>query len=410
MLRTEVAIIGGGPSGATAARVLAAAGHEVLVLERCPSPRDKPCGGALRPGVLSNIPHVAALMDRFVENTSREGVMTTPGGPELRFVAADGEGPLMHQTRRSVLDRVLLEDALDQGARLEEGAHVTNAAGSEKGWILRLRDDTEVHAKAIVGAGGAKCPLGRRFRAAARGEVVFPRDRLAIAWMREYDVGEAFIEEAYGPNALSRFDMREGGVTGYAWAFPKRTHVNIGWGALVGDLSGTSGLAQAEAYARRLSIMGLLPQEPVGGTWRAAPIPMGGPPGPTSRPGALSIGDCAGFISPLSGDGLYYAIESGRMAAEVLGPALEDDDLGAKRMARYSKLWKAAWGTEMKILLKVSEKLRSDPMDMLMRAAKDPSIPPMVVQLFKGEGNLRRTAIRLYGRSVLAGMRSRRPG
>ena len=137
----------------------------------------------------------------------------------------------------------------------------------------------------------------------------------------------------------------------------------------------------------------------------AAPIPMGGPPGPVTRPGALSLGDCAGLVSPLSGDGIYYAIESGRLAAEVLGGALEAGDLGAERLAAYGRAVRNGIGKEMAILTRVATRLRSEPVEMLRRAAADPSIPPLVVRMFQGEGNLRMTALKVYGRSLIAGLR-----
>ncbi len=405
MMRCEVAVVGGGPAGATAARSLAGSGRDVVVLEAEPSPRDKSCGGGLRPSVINRFPHVKGLATRFLEGISTHAVMSSPGAPELSYTAPEGGLPLMYQTRRSVFDRVLLDDAVDQGARLEEGAKVTHAAGSAKGWRLRLEDGREVMANGLIGAGGAKCPLGRRLRVAARGTPTFPKERLAVAWAREFDVGEGFVEDAYGHGRTVRIDLREGGVTGYAWTFPKRSHVNVGFGALVGELGGGNGISQARMYAERLSRMGMLPREPIGGRWQAAPIPMGGPSGPLSRPGALSVGDCASLISPLSGDGIYYAMESGRLAAEVMGDAIGRGDLSAGSLSRYGTLVKRSIVRELKILSKVAEPMRNRPIETLRMAVSQPTIPPLVVQLFQGEGNLRRTAIRLYGKAILTGLR-----
>jgi geranylgeranyl reductase family protein len=404
-MRCEVVVVGGGPAGATAARFLAAAGGEVVLFERDPDPRDKPCGGGLRPSVLSAFPHIKALSGRFLEATSTRGIMASPGAPDISYTSPPGEMPVMYQVRRSVFDRVLLDDAVDAGAQVEVGVKVDNAAGGTRGWRLGLSDGREVETRAVVGAGGARCPLGRRLRAAARGTVTFPRERLAVAWMREFHVGQDFIEQTYGEEHTVRIDLREGGLTGYAWTFPKREHVNVGFGALVGDLAQVDSKAMAMAYADRLKSMGLLPEEPTGGTWMAAPIPMGGPPGPVTRPGALSLGDCAGLVSPLSGDGIYYAIESGRLAAEVLNGALETGDLGAERLAAYGTAMRNGIGREMAILTRVATRLRSEPVEMLRRAAADPSIPPLVVQMFQGEGNLRMTALKVYGRSLIAGLR-----
>jgi flavin-dependent dehydrogenase len=311
----------------------------------------------------------------------------------------------MYQVRRSVFDQVLLDDAIDAGAQVHEGVKVVRAAGGQKGWRLLTEDGTEVKAKGVLGAGGAKCPLGRRIRFAARNTTSFPKDRLAVAWAREYEVGEDFVAEAYGPGRLTRVDMREGDMTGYAWAFPKRAHVNVGFGALVTDLRNGVGKYKAEAYANRLTGMGLLPEERTGGTWKAAPIPMGGPEGPVSRPGVLALGDCAGLVSPLSGDGIFYAIRSGQIAASVMHEALGKGELTAEAMAVYGKLFKKEFGKELSILTKVAKKFRAAPMEMLRRAEVDPKIRPLVVQMFAGEGDIRRTALRLYGKTVLAGLR-----
>jgi flavin-dependent dehydrogenase len=311
----------------------------------------------------------------------------------------------MYQARRSVFDRVLLDDAVAQGARLEEGARVISAAGSDRGWRLSLEDGREVEARGLIGAGGAKCPMGRRLRAASRGTPTFPKERLAVAWAREFPVGEGFVEEAYGPERTVRIDLREGGVTGYAWVFPKRAHVNVGFWALVGELAGGKGIDLAWQYVDRLVGMGLLPKHPIGGTWQAAPIPMGGPSGPLSRPGVLSVGDCASLISPLSGDGIYYAMESGRLAAEVMDAAVGRDDLSAESLSRYGSMVKRSIVRELNILSKVAVPMRTKPIETLQLAARKPSIPPLVVQLFQGEGNLRTTAIKLYGKAILGGFR-----
>jgi geranylgeranyl reductase family protein len=405
MISIEVVVVGGGPAGATAARSLAKSGRDVVILEAEPAPRDKVCGGGLRPSVLNQLPHVEALKDRFLEATTTRGIMSTPGGPEISYTSPDGEPPVAYQVRRSVFDEVLLEDAVDAGSELMEGSPVVSAHGSEKGWRLRLQDGTEIKAKGVIGAGGAKCPLGRRMRAAAGGTPAFPPERLAVAWAREFLVGEDFIEEAYGPERMIRIDLREGDLTGYAWTFPKREHVNVGFGALVGDLADVDGRALSEAYARRLIKMGLLPEDPSGGTWRAAPIPTGGPEGPVSRPGVLAVGDCTGLISPLSGDGIYYAIRSGQMAASTMDGALEKGDLSAKAMAVYGREFKRTFNREMDILTKVAKKMRMDPHEMLRRADADPSLQRLVVQLFQGEGNIRTIALKVYGKSLLAGLR-----
>jgi flavin-dependent dehydrogenase len=304
-----------------------------------------------------------------------------------------------------VFDRVLLDDAVDAGTQVHEGAKVVRAAGGQKGWTLRTKDGTQVKCRGVIGAGGAKCPLGRRLWFVARESAAFPTERLAVAWSREFHVGEDFVRQAYGPGFMTRVDLREGDVTGYAWAFPKREHVNVGFGALVEDLHDGVGKYKAMAYANRLVEMGLLPEGPSGGSWRAAPIPMGGPEGPVSRPGVLAIGDCAGLVSPLSGDGIYYALRSGELAAEVMDGALGTGELTAEAMAVYGQAFKREFTKEMSVLTKVAKKLRTDPVEMLRRAEADPDIPPLVVQMFSGEGDIRMTALRLYGRSILAGLR-----
>ena len=363
------------------------------------------CGGGLRPSVISQLPHVEALKNRFLEATSSKGVIATPGGPEISYTSPEGEPPVMYQVRRSVFDRALLEDAVDAGSELMEGSPVVNAHGNDKGWRLRLGDGTEIKAKGVIGAGGARCPLGRRMRTAARGTPSFPKERLAVAWAREFEVGKDFVEEAYGPERMVRIDLREGDLTGYAWLFPKAEHVNVGFGALVGDLADVDGRAMSEAYARKLTRIGLLPEEPSGGAWRAAPIPTGGPEGPVSRPGVLAVGDCTGLISPLSGDGIYYAIRSGEMAASTMDGALEKGDLSAKAMSAYGRDFKRTFNREMDILTKVARKMRTDPQEMLRRAEVDPSLQPLVVELFQGEGNIRTIALKVYSKSLLAGLR-----
>jgi len=93
------------------------------------------------------------------------------------------------------------------------------------------------------------------------------------------------------------------------------------------------------------------------------------------------------------------------MAATVMDKALEKGDLTAKALAAYGRAFKKEFGTEMAILTRVAKMLRNEPLEMLKRGEADPSIPPLVVKMFMGEGDIRRTALRLYGKNLLAGRR-----
>jgi hypothetical protein len=85
--------------------------------------------------------------------------------------------------------------------------------------------------------------------------------------------------------------------------------------------------------------------------------------------------------------------------------AMERGDLTAKSLAVYGRDFKRTFNNELAILNRVASRLRADPMEMLHRAAIDPSIPPLVVRLFQGEGNLRAATLRIYGKVLLAGLR-----
>jgi hypothetical protein len=74
-------------------------------------------------------------------------------------------------------------------------------------------------------------------------------------------------------------------------------------------------------------------------------------------------------------------------------------------MAVYGQAFKKEFSREMSVLTKVAKRLRTDPVEMLRRAEADPDIPPLVVQMFTGEGDIRMTALRLYGKSMFAGLR-----
>ena len=345
----EVLVVGGGPSGAAAAYWLARAGHSVVIVERRAFPRDKTCGDALTPRAVRQIDDMglgAALAGRH----RHEGVRVTGGGREISLLWPEHPDFPQHGhvVRRSELDELVARNAAAAGANLldaHEAVRPLVSRGFVRGALVQGPSGPpfEIMARYVVIADGANSRFGRSlgtFRArdwpygtAIRGYWDSPRSK------------EPWIE-----SALDLTDRNGTAVPGYGWVFPVGDGtVNIGVGLLstYRDFPSVNTSHLLESFVERVAASWQIdPRSPVG-TAVSGRIPMGGSVAPTAGPTYLVVGDAAGAVSPFNGDGIDYAYETGRIAADVLHEALSNGDPSA--LQHYSKRLDTEYGQYFKV-------------------------------------------------------------
>jgi len=328
----DAVVVGGGPGGSTAAYWLARAGRRVLVVEKSAFPREKVCGDGLTPRA------VRCLEDMGVKTEGAEwaradglriygsGLVLDLPWPELATLPDYG----LVRTRLD-FDALLLDHARDAGATVWESTSVegplTDAAGVVTGVeVARNGDRARVEAPVVIAADGASS----RFAMSLGGHRL-PRRPMGVA-MRAYyrspksseTYFESFLELWSGDHLLP----------GYGWLFPLPDGtVNVGLGLL-----STSPHFQQTDYKRMLDDWlaglppewGLVPENRVGKP-RGGPLPMGFNRSLLARPGLMVVGDAAGVVNPFNGEGIAYAMETGRLAAESADDALAVGDARAVR-------------------------------------------------------------------------------
>jgi geranylgeranyl reductase family protein len=299
----DALVVGMGPAGATAAYQLSKAGLSVLGLDKATHPRYKVCGGGL-----------SARIDRILEEDYKSVVEHTVYGIQFSYRGADpffldSSSPIAYMVMRDRFDHFLLEKARRVGSEVHESEPVTSCRQIPDG-IEVTTDRGRYLAKVLIGADGANSLVaqqlfpGRRSRRMATLESEIP-----IGTVPHYPgAGRALIDIGATP-------------AGYAWIFPKQERLSVG----VGDLRG--GLASPKKIFDRFvrDEKGLAPwkvPQPVG---HPLPVFSGDNLAKDDRESvglvsgqALLVGDAAHLIDPLFGEGIYYAVRSGQLAAESI--------------------------------------------------------------------------------------------
>ena len=332
-LSCDVLVVGGGPAGCAAAYWSALQGRDVLLIERSSHPRERACGDALTPVAVGEL--IAMGCDPAAARWHlHRGLRITAHGRSLEVPwPQDAQWPSYGAVvRRSRLDALMFARAQAAGARTLTGTEVTApliSDGHLRGCDAIARQSSDggcgeltALARYVVIADGPRSGLGRalgtvRTRTYAQGlamRAYYPTPRHAEPWIE------------------SVFALTDSGgeqLPGYGWVFP------------VGDGTANVGIGLLSHHYgnKAISLEGLFEQwtrqipdrweidtggpgsAPVGGR-----LPMGGSVRPRSGPNWVVVGDAAGSVNPWNGDGIGPALATGRLAAEVIGHALDADD------------------------------------------------------------------------------------
>jgi geranylgeranyl reductase family protein len=350
---TEVLVVGGGPAGSAAAYWLARHGHDVTVVERKSFPREKTCGDGLTPRAVHQLAEMG-LTDNLSKFHRYNGLRATGMGRELELEWPSH--PIYPQhgfvVRRRELDTMVARNAQAAGANLLEGHEAVEAIverGFVRGAVVQTHagegppTQREIRAKFIVVADGANSRFGRALGTFRTRE--WPYGTAIRTYWQSPRHAEPWIE-----SALDVKDRNGNPMPGYGWIFPVGDGtINIGVGLLstFRDFKSVNTTHLLDAYAHQIADRWQIdpgsPECPA----TSGRIPMGGSVGPKGGPTYLVIGDAAGSVNPFNGEGIDYAYETARMAAEVLHEALVSND--ATALQRYPRLLEDEYGEYFKV-------------------------------------------------------------
>jgi geranylgeranyl reductase family protein len=319
----DVAVVGAGPAGSTAAFRLASAGASVLLVDKAIFPRDKPCGGGVTGRAARLLPF---SLDPVVED--RVDRMECSLRYRHRFVRQARRPPLVLMTQRSRLDHFLLEKAAEVGADVRDGVRVEDVRPD--GLTV---DGEEVGARLVLAADGCNGTAARTL--GLSGEI---RHGVALEANAPYTDSS---RERYRRSMVVEIAAVRGG---YAWVFPKGDHVNVGVG---GNAEEGPHLRE---HLRRLCAEHGIDHEGLTGL-RGYRLPLRGPSSALARGTAAAIGDAAGLVDPFSGDGMYEAFLSSQLVTDAALDVLAGRANGLEPYAdavasRITPLTAAGWGAK----------------------------------------------------------------
>jgi len=323
----DVIVVGANVGGSIAAGDLAAAGANVTLLERDLG-RKKPCGGAIPPKAVSEF----GIPSRIIERKTTRAVMIGPSGTETAMDVRGTqprEDDYICMVTREVLDRAMREKAQEAGAELREATFVSHEEDAHGKVHVKVRyrggrEETLV-ADALVGADGAGSAVAKSCGRPAVKHASAIQERLALpddAMEYYQNTAELYLGDDVSPDF-------------YGWVFPKSDHVAVGTGCRPEHANRSYAFLEGVKARAGLKLRG------------AKRILLEGHPLPMHRykklvyGRTLLVGDAGGMVAHTSGEGIYFSMAAGRLAAQTLHAHFGDAKF---LLSRYEKSWQKRYG------------------------------------------------------------------
>jgi len=342
----DAIVVGGGPAGAAAAARLAARGFRTVLIDRASFPRDKVCGDFVGPTALAELADLGVAQTQAFRSTSKMAdlALHVDGDqlPVMSIPQVDGLPSYGRVIPRLQLDAWILDAARHAGATVMDGRKVTAVQQAPDAITVRGQSAAgpwQLRTRLLLGADGSNSMVARTLR----GGLPSSQDRIMAV--------RAYFDDVDGPVGQGDICFRSDSFPGYYWLFPAGGgSANLGVGMLVSTYPRSSRNLRemllrliAEDASLRYRLRGARMRGKVLGH----PLTTYNPQLPLIGDRVMLLGDAAGLINPLNGEGIQYALHSARWAADIAADRLASDRLDAAALRGYQQRVHQSLRTDM---------------------------------------------------------------
>jgi geranylgeranyl reductase family protein len=375
-MNSDVVVVGAGPAGSTAAKFLAEAGIKVILVDKADFPREKPCGGGLPTRVQKRFPYIKP----FIDSVSY-GSFTYSSS--LRYkLDVIREKPLLETVLRNDFDYGLVNVAVKSGVSFLCGKTVVDISIQPDKALVMLDDGQTLETQAVIGCDGTRSIVAEKTGLCKKLET------LCVCLVQEQPMTSKQLDSYFTKKRLVHLFIKAQGIAGYGWVFPKSNQVNIGIGEFQSALPRSKPkvplMQTYESFIDLLKKQKILPKDFPVENVKGAVLPIF-PLEKTFGNRVLLCGDAAGFINPITGEGIYYAMASGQIAARVIIEGLKSQDLSKQFLSRYSREWNADFGKDLKLLGWFNKQWGKDSEKIVRLLTRDKTFAKLVIGVTGGQ-------------------------
>jgi geranylgeranyl reductase family protein len=396
----DVVIVGAGPAGSTAAKFLSEKGIRTILLEKAKFPRDKPCGGGLQMRVLQRFKYIEE--NNLIDSYSY--AMQLHSASMKHHIDFQNNKPLQAMVIRNIFDEGLVNLATRSGAVLQCGKTVQNITNEKEKIRTVLLDGTKVESKLVIGADGTWSTIAKKI--GMKQEC----SHIGVCVYNEYSMSQEIIHHLYGDQQEVHIHLQPFGLAGYGWVFPKKEHVNIGVVEFRQAIDPTTEKKNLQIYyaqfLQTLKEQKLIPKNLTTKTTHGGAFPTC-PAKRLTADRVLLCGDAGGLVNPMTGEGIYYAMCSGEIAAQTAIKALENNEIDSRSLRHYQHQWNHEFHLDFSLLSQISKRWGRNVDNLVELVSKDKKLIDIICHAIPSLGGVQKGKWKIIRRFILTYCKNR---